>query len=83
MLHQNRNVTAALNLFCFSQDLLLTGDGGDLREGELQQDLLLVVHHIDSGPVDGNDDVVLGQIWTWKYNSSYYTGLLQLGGRML
>ena len=85
MLQQNRNVNAGTFyfLFCFSPDLLLTGDSGDLREGELQQDLLLVVHHIDSGPVDGNDDVVLGQIWTWKYNSSYYTGLLQLGGRML
>ena len=42
----------------------MTGDSGDLREGELQEDLLLVVHHIDSGPVDGDDDVVLGQIWT-------------------
>ena len=52
------------------QDLLLTGDSGDLREGELQQNLLLVIDHIHPGPVDSDDDVVLGQIWTWKYNSS-------------
>ena len=43
----------------------MTGDSGDLREGELQQDLLLVIHNIDPGPVDSDDDVVLGQIWTW------------------
>ena len=45
-------------------DLLLTGDGGYLREGELQQDLLLVIHHVHPRPVDGDDDVILGQVGT-------------------
>ena len=43
----------------------MTGDSGDLREGEFQQNLLLVIDNIDPGPVDSDDDVVLGQIWTW------------------
>ena len=42
----------------------MTGDSGDLGEGELKQDLLLVIDNIDPGPVDSDDDVVLGQIWT-------------------
>ena len=42
----------------------MTGDSGDLGEGELQQNLLLVIDHVHSGPVDGDDDVVLGEIWT-------------------
>ena len=42
----------------------MAGDAGDLREGEFEQDLLLVVDDVDAGPVDRDDDVVLGQVGT-------------------
>ena len=42
--------------------LLLTSDGCDFGEGELQQHLLLIVDHVDTRPIDSDDDVVLGQI---------------------
>ncbi len=48
---------------------LLAGDVRDLREWELEEDLLLVVHHVHAGPVHGDDDVVLGQVRTWKMKS--------------
>ncbi len=44
--------------------LLLTRDCGDLWEGELEQDLLLVVHHIDPSPVHSNYHIVFGQVRT-------------------
>jgi len=43
---------------------LLAGDAGDLREGEFQQDLLLVVNHVDASPIHRNNHVILGKIWT-------------------
>ena len=66
MLQQNRNVNDInlIYLFCSRQDLLLTGDSGDLGEGELEQNLLLVIDNVHPGPVDSDDDVVLGQIWS-------------------
>ena len=51
-----------MQVYYVHMDSLLAGDVGDLREGQLQQHLLLVVHHVDAGPVDGDDDVVLGQV---------------------
>lgn len=44
--------------------LLLARDAGDLGEGQLQQDLLLIIHHIDTGPVDSDNDIILRQIRT-------------------
>ena len=44
--------------------LLLAGDLCDFGEAELEEDLLLVVHHVHAGPVDGDDDVVLRQVRT-------------------
>jgi hypothetical protein len=44
--------------------VLLTRDCGDLWEGELEQDLLLVVHHIDPGPVHSNYHIVFRQVRT-------------------
>lgn len=46
--------------------LLLRRDGSDFREGELQKDLLLVVHDVDARPIDCDDDVVLRQIRTYR-----------------
>ena len=46
-------------------DSLLTGDGGDLREGELEQHLLLVIHHVHARPVHRDYHIVLGQVGTW------------------
>ena len=43
-------------------DLLLAWDAGDFREGEFQQHLLLVVDDVHPGPVDGDDDVIFGQV---------------------
>ena len=42
--------------------LLLAGDAGDFRKGEFQQHLFLIIDDVDTGPVDGNDDVIFGQI---------------------
>jgi hypothetical protein len=42
----------------------LTRDGGHLGEGQLEEDLFLVVNHVDSGPVDRDDYVILGQVGT-------------------
>ena len=47
-------------------DLLLTGDAGDFREGELEEDLLLVVHHVHPGPVHRNDHIVLRKVGAWE-----------------
>ena len=45
-----------------SQQLsLAAGDRHDIWEREFQEDLLLLVHKVDPGPVDGHDDVVLGE----------------------
>ena len=48
-------------------DLLLTGDAGYFWEGQLQEDLFLVVDDVDTRPVDGDDDVILGEIGTFQY----------------
>lgn len=37
------------------------GDGSDLWERQLKQHLFLIINHIDSSPVDSNDDVILRQ----------------------
>lgn len=37
------------------------GDGRDLGKRELEKHLLLIVDDVDARPVDGDDDVVLGQ----------------------
>lgn len=42
--------------------LLFASNGLYFREGELKDDLLLVVHHVDPGPVDGDDELVPGQL---------------------
>ena len=55
-----------------SQYLLLAGDTGDLREGQFQQDLLLIVDDVDPGPVDGDDDVIFGQIGAYRLSQNYY-----------
>ncbi len=34
---------------------------GDLREGALEEDVLLVIHNVHSSPVHRNDHLVLGQ----------------------
>ena len=47
---------------CPQRHSLLTGDLCDLWEAELEQHLLLVVHHVHASPVDGDDDVVLRQV---------------------
>jgi hypothetical protein len=44
--------------------LLLTRDCGDLWEGELEEDLFLIVHHIDPSPVHSNYHIVFGQVRT-------------------
>ena len=41
------------------QSSLAAGDRHDIWEREFQEDLLLLVHKVDPGPVDGHDDVVL------------------------
>jgi hypothetical protein len=46
--------------------ILLTRDSGDLWEGELQQDLLLVVHHIDTSPVHSDYHIILRQVGPWN-----------------
>ena len=57
---------------CEERQLPAGGDGSDLREGELEQDLLLVIHHVHPRPVDRDDDVILGQARPGK--------LVRLGG---
>ena len=52
--------------------LLLTGDAGDLWKRKLQQNLLLVVDDVHSRPVDGNYDVILGQIWAWNTEQNHF-----------
>lgn len=40
------------------------GNSSDLWEGELEEDLLLLVHKVNPGPVDGNDQVIFRQTGT-------------------
>ena len=37
------------------------GNGSNLREGQLQQNLFLVIHNVHTGPVHSYDDIILGQ----------------------
>lgn len=41
------------------------GHGHDLREGQLHQDLLLLIHEVHTCPVDSHDDIILGEAGAW------------------
>ena len=60
--------------------LLLTRDGGDLWEGELEEDLLLVIHHVHPRPVHRDDHVVLRQVRTWGAAQWYNNHKMGFGG---
>ena len=50
----------------FPADLAIlpgAGDHGDFWELQVQQHVFLIIHHIHSGPVHRNDNVILGQTW--------------------
>ena len=42
--------------------ILLGRDGRNLWEREFEQNLLLIVDHVDTGPIDSDNDVILGKV---------------------
>ena len=42
----------------------MTGNSSNFWEWKFQQNLFLVIYDVNSGPIDGNDDIVFGQIGT-------------------
>jgi len=46
------------------QTIPATRDGSDFGEGQLEQHLFLIIDHVDAGPIDGDDHVVLGKTRT-------------------
>lgn len=53
-------------------NILSIDDTSNLRITELQQNLFLIVYHVDTGPVDSNDDFILG-----KWRSSELQGFIE------
>lgn len=39
------------------------GHPGNFRKAEFEKDMLLIVNHINTSPVNGNDDVIS---WKWR-----------------
>ena len=50
--------------------ILLAGNSGDLREGEFQKNLFLVINNIDTRPVDSDYHIVLGQVGAYQSDMS-------------
>ena len=44
--------------------LLCAGDGFNLRIRKFQDDLFLIIHHVDPSPVDGYNELVCGKLGT-------------------
>ena len=53
-------------------NLLLTSNRGNFWKWKFQQNLLLVIHHVHTGPVDSNYNVILGQIRTYVKSQRHY-----------
>lgn len=55
------------------------GHSHDLREGQLQKHLLLLVHEVHTCPVDSHDDITLGEGRAWDNNRGSERRLPDLG----